>query len=310
MKSLDGKVAVVTGGAGGLGRAMGAAIRPRGHEGDARRRAGRPLGRHRRRAPRRRPRDLGSRHRRHELGLGCRSARRHARDLYGAVHVVCNNAGIGAGAEGKMWEHELNDWRWAIGVNVMGVVHGINAFVPVMIEQGDECHVVNTSSGNGGVSPLPSTPQYAATKAAVVTITECLYGQLQEVGASVGASVLFPGSEHPADRPVRVLAQPHRGVRQGASAPDPVHDGRGPRGTDEGRRRHHRLHPRRGGRRPRPSPTSPTSSGSIRNPIGGDAEMRAPYRVDARPHQSRLSPRALRLTAASLESEPPHDRLR
>jgi NAD(P)-dependent dehydrogenase (short-subunit alcohol dehydrogenase family) len=116
-----------------------------------------------------------------------------ALQAFGAVHVVCNNAGIGAGAEGRMWEHELNDWKWAIGVNVMGVVHGINAFVPVMLEQGVEGHVVNTSSGNGGVSPLPSTPQYAATKAAVVTITECLYGQLQEVGAKVSASVLFPG---------------------------------------------------------------------------------------------------------------------
>lgn len=114
-------------------------------------------------------------------------------ELFGAVHVVCNNAGIGAGAEGRMWEHEMNDWKWAIAVNVMGVVHGISAFVPVMLQQGDEGHVVNTSSGNGGVSPLPSTPQYAATKAAVVTITECLYGQLQEVGARIGASVLFPG---------------------------------------------------------------------------------------------------------------------
>ena len=112
---------------------------------------------------------------------------------FGAVHVVCNNAGIGAGAEGRMWEHELNDWKWAIGVTMMGVVHGINAFVPVMLEQDDEGHIVNTSSGNGGVSPLPSTPQYAATKAAVVTITECLYGQLLEVGAKVSASVLFPG---------------------------------------------------------------------------------------------------------------------
>lgn len=114
-------------------------------------------------------------------------------DTFGAVHVVCNNAGIGAGAEGAMWEHELNDWRWAIGVNVMGVVHGINSFVPVMLAQGDGGHVVNTSSGNGGVSPLPSTPQYAATKAAVVTISECLYGQLQDAGADIGVSVLFPG---------------------------------------------------------------------------------------------------------------------
>jgi len=114
-------------------------------------------------------------------------------DAYGAVHLVCNNAGIGAGAEGPMWEHELNDWKWAIAVNVMGVVHGINTFVPVMLAQGGEGHIVNTSSGNGGVSPLAGTPQYAATKAAVVTLSECLYGQLQAAGSSIGVSVLFPG---------------------------------------------------------------------------------------------------------------------
>src|SRR6185437_16207836 len=59
---------------------------------------------------------------------------------YGAVHVVCNNAGIGAGAEGPIWEHELNDWRWAIAVNLWGVIHGINAFVPTLLAQGDEGH--------------------------------------------------------------------------------------------------------------------------------------------------------------------------
>jgi NAD(P)-dependent dehydrogenase (short-subunit alcohol dehydrogenase family) len=112
---------------------------------------------------------------------------------YGAVHVVCNNAGIGAGAEGPIWEHEINDWRWAFAVNVWGIIHGINAFVPTILAQGDEGHIVNTSSGNGGISPLPSTPQYAATKAAVVTITECLYGQLQDTTDKVSASVLFPG---------------------------------------------------------------------------------------------------------------------
>jgi len=114
-------------------------------------------------------------------------------DTYGAVHLLCNNAGIGAGAEGALWEHELNDWRWAIGVNVYGVIHGINAFVPGMVASGDEGHVVNTSSGNGGVSPLRSTPQYAMTKAAVVTLTECLYAQLQDASSKVSASVLFPG---------------------------------------------------------------------------------------------------------------------
>jgi NAD(P)-dependent dehydrogenase (short-subunit alcohol dehydrogenase family) len=109
------------------------------------------------------------------------------------VNLVCNTGGIGAGAEGPLWEHELNDWRWAFGVNVYGVIHGINAFVPAMLAGGEEGHVVNTSSGNGGLSPLPGTPQYAVTKAAVVTLTECLYAQLQESGAPVGASVLFPG---------------------------------------------------------------------------------------------------------------------
>lgn len=114
-------------------------------------------------------------------------------DAHGAVHLVCNNAGIGAGAEGALWEHELNDWRWAIGVNLFGVIHGINAFVPAMVAGGDEGHIVNTSSGNGGVSPLRGTPQYAVTKAAVVTLTECLYAQLADAGSRIGASVLFPG---------------------------------------------------------------------------------------------------------------------
>ncbi len=112
---------------------------------------------------------------------------------YGAVHVVCNNAGIGAGAEGRLWEHEANDWKWALAVNLWGVIHGINAFVPAMLAGGDEGHLVNTSSGNGGISPLPGTPQYAVTKAGVVTLTECLYAQLHEVSDKLSASVLFPG---------------------------------------------------------------------------------------------------------------------
>ena len=114
-------------------------------------------------------------------------------ETYGAVHVVCNNAGIGAGAEGPVWEHEMNDWRWALEVNLWGVIHGINAFVPVMLAGGDEGHVINTSSGNGGVSALSTTPQYAVTKSAVLVLTECLYGQLEAAGSKVRASVLFPG---------------------------------------------------------------------------------------------------------------------
>ena len=114
-------------------------------------------------------------------------------EQFGAVHVVCNNAGIGAGAEGPIWEHELRDWEWAIAVNIWGVINGINAFVPTLLARATKVTSINTSSGNGGVSPLPNTPQYAVTKAAVVTITECLYAQLASVTDKVTASVLFPG---------------------------------------------------------------------------------------------------------------------
>jgi NAD(P)-dependent dehydrogenase (short-subunit alcohol dehydrogenase family) len=114
-------------------------------------------------------------------------------DAYGAVHVLCNNAGVGSGARGNLWEHELNDWRWAMGVNVWGVIHGLTAFVPGMLAHGEPGHVVNTSSGNGGISPLPAQTVYATTKAAVTTISECLYAQLRDLDAPIGASVLFPG---------------------------------------------------------------------------------------------------------------------
>lgn len=116
---------------------------------------------------------------------------------YGAVHVVCNNAGIGSGSEGQIWEHHVNDWRWSLDVNVMGVVNGINAFVPVLLEQDVEGHVVNTTSGNGGFTPLINSAVYATTKAAVTTITECLWGQLREVGAKVSASLLYPSTRTP-----------------------------------------------------------------------------------------------------------------
>lgn len=114
-------------------------------------------------------------------------------DTFGTVHVLCNNAGVGSGAEGRMWQHEINDWKWAFAVNVWGVFHGIRAFVPRMLESGEPGHIVNTSSGDGGIAPLPTASVYAVTKSAVVTLTESLYAHLRAEGAPVGASVLFPG---------------------------------------------------------------------------------------------------------------------
>jgi len=192
IEDLSDGVAVITGGAGGIGRALGERFAREGMkvvladvEPDALSASVKAL------------RADGL----EVTGVACDVADygsvEHLRDetleRYGAVHLLCNNAGIGAGAEGALWQHELNDWRWAFDVNVYGIIHGINAFVPVMHASGTAGHVVNTSSGNGGVSPLRGTPQYAVTKAAVVTLTECLYAQLQDAGSAIGASVLFPG---------------------------------------------------------------------------------------------------------------------
>lgn len=123
---------------------------------------------------------------------------KEALSLFGAVHVVCNNAGTGGVSEGYMWEHDLADWRWGIDVNVLGVIHGIKAFVPILLEQ-DEGHVVNTCSGNGGLAPIargalggPAMAVYPMTKAAVLCLTESLYTHLQMAGSNVKAHVLFP----------------------------------------------------------------------------------------------------------------------
>lgn len=114
-------------------------------------------------------------------------------DEYGAVHVLCNNAGIGPGGQTTLWEYEPNDWRWCLDVNVLGIAWGIRAFVPRMIAQGTEGHIVNTSSGNGGIAPMGDAAIYAMSKSAVTTLTELLYYQLRTEGTQLSCSVLFPG---------------------------------------------------------------------------------------------------------------------
>lgn len=115
-------------------------------------------------------------------------------DAFGAVHLLFNNAGVGLGeARKSIWTLPVNDWQWGIDVNIMGVVHGIKAFVPRMIAGGEDGVVINTSSTNGGLRSLPNTPIYAATKAAVTSISEVLYQQLLKDGGRVKAAVLFPG---------------------------------------------------------------------------------------------------------------------
>jgi NAD(P)-dependent dehydrogenase (short-subunit alcohol dehydrogenase family) len=110
---------------------------------------------------------------------------------FGAVHLLCNNAGVFQA--GVVWERTHADWEWVLGVNMWGIIHGIHAFVPRMIAQGTEGHVVNTSSLAGLVSNAFSGP-YNVSKFAALGLSESLAHDLKATGASIGASVLVPGS--------------------------------------------------------------------------------------------------------------------
>ena len=115
----------------------------------------------------------------------------HVYEKHGACHLLFNNAGVAA-PSANIWETTPNDWRWVHGVNIHGVVYGIQAFVPRMIAGGEPGHIINTSSGDGGISPLPYQSVYASSKAAVSTFTECLGAQLETEGTQLKASIFYP----------------------------------------------------------------------------------------------------------------------
>jgi NAD(P)-dependent dehydrogenase (short-subunit alcohol dehydrogenase family) len=115
---------------------------------------------------------------------------RDAAERFGDVHLLCNNAGVTL--PGVTWEFTQEEWNWVIRVNLLGVVHGLRAFVPAMIAHGEQAHVVNTAS-IGGLVAFPGLALYAATKYGVVGLSETLAGDLARVGARVGVSVLCPG---------------------------------------------------------------------------------------------------------------------
>ncbi|MEK7248431.1 MAG: SDR family NAD(P)-dependent oxidoreductase [Chloroflexota bacterium] len=110
-------------------------------------------------------------------------------NAFGGVHIVCNNAGV-AGAWGPTWENTLEDWNWIVGVNLWGVIHGVRTFLPIMLQQGEEGHIVNTASVAG---LMPGRGIYGVTKQAVVALSESLYNELKLAEAKVGVSVLCPG---------------------------------------------------------------------------------------------------------------------
>lgn len=110
---------------------------------------------------------------------------------FGGVHLLFNNAGVGAG--GRIWECTPKDWEWTLGVNLWGVIHAINAFVPLMIEQETDCHIVNTASIEG-LWARPGHAPYQVSKHGVVNLSEVLWQDLQFAGARIGVTVLCPGA--------------------------------------------------------------------------------------------------------------------
>jgi len=146
-------------------------------------------------------------------------------DAFGAVHVVCNNAGVGPPG-GPMWERTVADWQWVLGVNLWGVIHGIRTFIPIMRAQDTEGHIVNTAS-MAGLASAPWMGIYNVTKHAVVTLSETLYQELALMGVNVKVSVLCPAwvdtrlMDADRNRPAE-LQNPAQ--EAGGAQPDPIRE--------------------------------------------------------------------------------------
>ena len=110
-------------------------------------------------------------------------------DNFGGVHILCNNAGVFRG--GTSWEMPREDYAWMLGVNLFGVIHGIRSFMPILINQGVEAHIVNTSSSTG-LFCTPYTAAYCLSKHAILVLSECLYHELTLSGSKIKVSVLLP----------------------------------------------------------------------------------------------------------------------
>lgn len=181
---LGGKVAVVTGGASGIGRGIASALLEEGAEvviADVERgvlaRTAEELG------------VLGVPTDVSDLA-SVQALAQQVIDRFGRVHVVCNNAGIGGSA--RVADLTTSDWQWTLGVNLWGVIHGVQTFLPLLLDNIDGGHIVNTSSYSG-LHSRAGLGAYTASKFGVVGLSECLALELAEEGLDVGVSILCPG---------------------------------------------------------------------------------------------------------------------
>jgi len=188
MKTLAGRVAVITGAASGLGRALAGAFGAQGlklvladvDEAALARTAG---------ELRARGFAVAAQQTDVSQGESVERLARAALEAFGAVHIVCNNAGVAP--LGVVWESTEQDWRWALGVNLWGVIHGVRVFTPILLRQDDEGHIVNTASVAGFIAP-PGMGVYNVTKHAVVALSETLHHDLAARSAKVRCSVVCP----------------------------------------------------------------------------------------------------------------------
>jgi NADP-dependent 3-hydroxy acid dehydrogenase YdfG len=111
--------------------------------------------------------------------------------LYGQVNILCNNAGVGY-SSGFSWENTEDEWNWMINTNLMSVIYGIRTFVPIMLKQDNECHIINTSS-NAGITIGGTMAMYSLTKHGVVALSESLFNELKFINSKINVSVLCPG---------------------------------------------------------------------------------------------------------------------
>jgi NAD(P)-dependent dehydrogenase (short-subunit alcohol dehydrogenase family) len=150
-------------------------------------------------------------------------------DAYREVHLVVNNAGVEGYLDGAIWDATEKDWRWTMGVNFWGVVHGVRTFLPILLAQDTEGHVVNTVSMTAVVT---ARNMYAVTKHAVLALTETVHADLVERQAKVGVSALCPGI---------IATRLFQGSR---NRPEELRDEREPAGADQGRESRRTMHDR------------------------------------------------------------------
>ncbi len=189
MKRLDGRVAVVTGAASGIGLALCERFAAEGMKVVMADIEAGPLAAAEATVRRTAPAVLASRVDVSNPDDVERLAR-ETYDAFGVAHVVCNNAGVAV--LGAIHEHTLADWQWVINVNLWGVIHGVRAFLPRMLAGGDEGHIVNTAS-MAGLTTAPYMSVYDVTKHGVVALSEAMYKEAQVTGSPIGVSVVCPG---------------------------------------------------------------------------------------------------------------------